>query len=90
MLSEEVSKNPCLAADLAEAQAAAARLREEVETAAVQNTLLFTNLGGARATLVRLEKYLLSSHGLSTRLAAEWNGARDQLEVAWREKAAKL
>ena len=66
------------------------RLREEAETAAAQNTLLSADLGAARALLVGLEKDLLSSHGLSTRLAAERNEARDQLDVARREKAAEL
>ena len=58
--------------------------------AVAQNTLLSADLGVARATLVRLEKDLLSSHGLSTQLAAERNEARGQLEVARREKAAEL
>ena len=39
---------------------------------------------------MQLEKDLLSSRGLSTRLVAERNEARGQLEVARREKAAEL
>ena len=61
-----------------------------METAPAQNTLVSADLGVARASLVRLEKDLLSSHGLSTRLAVERNEARDQLEVTQREKAAEL
>ena len=34
LLREEVGRNACLAADLAQAQVAAARLREEAETTA--------------------------------------------------------